>query len=49
MLIRSGDVTLRSFETALSDAVLQIRNHPSVRLQLRNTAPIKKMNIINWL
>lgn len=49
MQIRSGDVTLRSFEPALSDVVFRIRNHPSVRSQMRDTAPIEKSQHDQWV
>lgn len=49
MLIRSGDVTLRGFEPSLSDAVHRIRNHPSVRSQMRNTEPIAKSDHERWV
>ena len=49
MLIRSGDVTLIRFEPALSDIVFAVRNHPSVRANLRNTAPILRENHQAWV
>jgi RimJ/RimL family protein N-acetyltransferase len=49
MRIRSGDVTLQSFDIALSDVVLQIRNHPSVRSQMRNSAAIEKVDHERWV
>lgn len=49
MQIRSGDVTLQSFEPALSDVVFRIRNHPSVRSQMRDTAPIEKNKHDQWV
>ena len=49
MLLRSGDVTLRRFEASLTDVVYAIRNHPSVRENLRNTEPIARESHENWV
>lgn len=49
MQIRSGDVILRQFEPALSGAVHDIRNHPSVRSQMRDTAPIARAAHDAWV
>ena len=49
MLIRSGDVTLRSFEPGLTDTVHAVRNHPSVREHMRDPAPISKENHERWV
>ena len=49
MLIRSGDVTLRSFDASLTDVVYEIRNHPSVRAHLHVTRPIERASHENWV
>lgn len=49
MLIRSGDVALRGFEPALTDALYEIRNHPSVRENLRTTQAISRESHARWV
>jgi hypothetical protein len=49
MLLRSGEVELRSFDESLTDAVYEIRNHPSVREHLRNTEPIPRESHLAWV
>ena len=49
MLIRSGDVVLRSFDVTLSDAVYAIRNHPTVRVHLRDARPIERGSHDRWV
>lgn len=49
MLIRSGDVVLRSFDESLTDDVYEIRNHPSVRAHLRDTGPILRESHYRWV
>jgi RimJ/RimL family protein N-acetyltransferase len=47
--IRSGKVELRAFEPALSDALYAVRNHPSVRRNLRDAAPIARESHDAWV
>jgi RimJ/RimL family protein N-acetyltransferase len=49
MLIRSGEVELRSFEPSLSGALYEVRNHPSVREHLRSRAPIARADHERWV
>ena len=49
MRICSGNVCLRAFDADSSDTVLEIRNHPSVRRQMRNTAPIERAAHETWV
>jgi hypothetical protein len=49
MLIRSGDVALRGFEPALTEALYEIRNHPSVRQNLRTTGAISRESHAQWV
>lgn len=49
MLIRSGDVRLCSFEAVRSDALYDIRNHPSVRSQMRDPKPIPREAHERWV
>lgn len=49
MRICSGDVSLHSFEPVLSDTVYEIRNHPSVRAQMRSTGSIAKDAHAHWV
>jgi len=49
MLIRSGEVELRGFEPALSGALYEVRNHPSVRAHLRSTKPIARTDHDRWV
>jgi len=49
MLIRSGDVTLRSFDASSTDVVYAIRNHPSVRAHLHVRQPIERASHENWV
>ena len=49
MLIRSGDVTLRLFDASQSDIVYAIRNHPTVRVHLRDAQPIARDSHDRWI
>ena len=49
MRICSGKVELRAFEPALSDALYAVRNHPSVRRNLRDAAPIARESHDDWV
>jgi RimJ/RimL family protein N-acetyltransferase len=49
MRIRSGEVELREFEPALSAALYEVRNHPSVREHLRSTQPIARADHERWV
>jgi RimJ/RimL family protein N-acetyltransferase len=49
MRIRSGKVELRAFEPALSDALYAVRNHPSVRRNLRDPQPIARESHDRWV
>lgn len=49
MLIRSGNVELRSFEPSLTDTVLEMRNHASVRAHMRDPAPISREAHYKWV
>ena len=49
MRLRSADVELRAFEPALTDALYEIRNHPSVRCHLRSTQPIARADHERWV
>jgi len=49
MRIRSGKVELRRFEPALSDALYAVRNHPSVRRDLRDPRPIERASHDRWV
>jgi len=49
MLLRSADFLLRSFEPELTGALYEVRNHPSVRLNLRMTAPLPKGEHERWV
>lgn len=49
MLIRSGEVTLRSFEPADTDAVLEVRNHPTVRAGMRDASEISRESHYQWV
>ena len=49
MLIRSGEVTLVSFEPAHADVVLGVRNHPTVRLHMRDSSPISGESHYRWV
>jgi len=48
MLIRSGEVTLVSFEPAHADVVLEVRNHPTVRIHMRDSSPISRESHHRW-
>lgn len=47
--MRSGDVVLRAFEPAFSDVVLELRNHESIRRNMRDTAPIPRESHARWV
>lgn len=49
MRLRSADVELRAFEPGLTDALYEIRNHPSVRRHLRATQPIARADHERWV
>jgi RimJ/RimL family protein N-acetyltransferase len=49
MLIRSGDVTLMSFDAAHTDVVLELRNHPTVRPHMRDPSPISRESHYRWV
>jgi len=49
MRIRSGSVELRAFEPALSEALHAVRNHPSVRRNLRDPQPIARESHERWV
>lgn len=49
MRIRSGDISLCAFDASLTDAVYEIRNHPSVRAHLRNTEAISRESHYEWV
>jgi len=49
MLIRSGNVTLQLFDAAQSEIVYAIRNHPTVRMHLRDTRPIARDSHDRWI
>jgi RimJ/RimL family protein N-acetyltransferase len=49
MRIRSGRVELRAFEPGLSDALYEVRNHPSVRRHLRDPRPIARESHDRWV
>lgn len=49
MRIRSGSVELRAFEHALSDTVHAVRNHPSVRANMRDPRPIARESHERWV
>lgn len=49
MLLRSADFLLRSFEPELSGALYEVRNHPSVRLNLRVTEPLSRGEHERWV
>lgn len=49
MLIRSGDLVLRGFEPGLTDALYEVRNHPTVRQYLRATDPIPRQSHERWV
>lgn len=47
--MRAGEVTLRAFEPRFSDIVLEVRNHESVRLHMRDTNPIPRESHHRWV
>jgi RimJ/RimL family protein N-acetyltransferase len=49
MLIRSGDVTLVSFDVAHTDVVFEVRNHPTVRPHMRDSSPISRESHYRWV
>lgn len=49
MQIRSGKVELRAFEPSLTEALYAVRNHPSVRRNLRDPAPIPRESHERWV
>jgi RimJ/RimL family protein N-acetyltransferase len=49
MWLASGDVLLRGFEPALSDALYAVRNHPSVRRHMRAPDPISRDSHARWV
>jgi RimJ/RimL family protein N-acetyltransferase len=49
MWLASGDVLLRGFEPSLSDALYEVRNHPSVRQHLRAAEPIARESHERWV
>ena len=49
MLLRSADVVLRGFEPALAGTMYDIRNHPSVRQNLRVTQPLSRQDHERWV
>jgi RimJ/RimL family protein N-acetyltransferase len=49
MRIRSGDLTLRAFDASLTDTVYDIRNHPTVRAQLRDPQPLACESHRRWV
>lgn len=49
MLIRSGEVELRSFEPSLAGTLYDVRNHPSVRQHLRDPRPIARADHERWV
>ena len=49
MRIRSGKVELRAFEPSLTEALYSVRNHPSVRQNLRDPAPIPREKHEQWV
>lgn len=49
MLIRTGSVALRSFEPSQTEALYEVRNHPSVRRHMREPAPIARESHERWV
>ena len=49
MRIRSGELTLREFEPALSGVLYEVRNHASVRQHLRSPQPIARAEHERWV
>src|SRR5688572_28026317 len=49
MRIRSGSVALRAFEPSLSGTLYDVRNHPSVRRNLRDPQPIARESHERWV
>ena len=49
MRIRSASVELRAFEPALSETLYAVRNHPSVRRNLRDPQPIARESHERWV
>ena len=49
MRLRSADIELRAFESGLTEALYEVRNHPSVRRHLRATDPIPRADHERWV
>lgn len=48
-LMRSGDICLKAFEPHFTDTVLELRNHESVRMFMRDTNPIPRESHYRWV
>lgn len=49
MRILSGSVELRAFDDSLSETVHAVRNHPSVRANMRDPRPITRESHEHWV
>jgi RimJ/RimL family protein N-acetyltransferase len=47
--LRAGDVELRPFDPSLAQTVLEIRNHETVRRNMRDSSPIAPESHHRWL